>query len=77
MPTPEQLSRQSALKELYVGIVGWMWVGASLSAVYFLVRAAIFGDGWWPVVASVAAAWFLYKVSLYYVLENSDRLRKT
>jgi hypothetical protein len=77
MPTPEQLSRQSALKEFYVGIVGWMWGGASLAAVYFLVRAVIFGGGWWPVVACIAAAWFLYKVSLYYVLEKSDRLRKT
>ena len=61
---------------LFRSIVGWIWVAASLAAVYFLVRAVFFGDGWWPVVTSVVAASFLYKVSLYYVLEKSGQLPK-
>ncbi len=76
MPTPDQMSRKSVVKELCVGIVGWIWVAASLTAAYFLIRAVFFGDGWWPIVFSVAAAWFLYKVSLYYVLEKSTQFPK-
>jgi len=52
---------QSWIEFLYVGVIGWIWIAASLAAVYFLVRAVFFGDGWWQAVASVAAAWFLYK----------------
>jgi hypothetical protein len=75
MSPPKQHTRQAISKEIYVSVVGWIWVAASLAAVYFLVRAVFFGDGWWPIVASVAAAWFLYKVSLYYVLEKSGQLK--
>ena len=65
---------QSWIEFLYVGVIGWIWIAASLAAVYFLVRAVFFGDGWWRVVASVAAAWFLYKVTLYYQLQKTGEL---
>lgn len=71
MPTPEQLRRQTIAKEIYVGIVGWIWVAAGLATLYFLVRAFFFDDVWWPVVASAAVAWVLYKVSLYYLLQRN------
>jgi|SRR6516225_10616261 hypothetical protein len=67
MPT----SQQSWVKFLYVGVIGWIWIAASLVAVYFLVRAIFFDDKWWHVIASVAVAWFLYKVTLYYQLEKT------
>jgi ABC-type Co2+ transport system permease subunit len=70
MPT----SQRSWIEELYVGVIGWIWIAASLVTVYFLVRAVFFGDGWWRVVASVAVAWFLYKVTLYYQLEKTGQL---
>jgi hypothetical protein len=66
MPT----SQQSWIKFLYVSVIGWIWIAASLVAVYFLVRVVFFGDGWWRFIASVAVAWFLYKVTLYYQLEK-------
>jgi hypothetical protein len=60
MPT----SKQSWIKFLYVSLIGWIWIAASLAAVCFLVRAVFFGGGWWSVVASIAAGWFLYIISL-------------
>jgi len=76
MPTSQQLKRQLLFEELYVGIIGWMWVAASLAAVYFIIRAVFFGDGWWRVAASAAAALFLYKVLSYYQLEKQGLLPK-
>src|SRR5262249_21379901 len=70
MPT----SQQSWVEFLIEGVIGWIWIAASLVAVYFLVRAVFFGGGWWRVVVSVAVAWFLYKVTLYYQLNRTDEL---
>jgi hypothetical protein len=70
MPT----SQQSWVEFLIEGLIGWIWIAASLAAVYFLVSALLFGGAWWHVVASVAAAWFLYKVTLYYQLEKTGQL---
>jgi len=70
MPT----SQQSKVEFLIKGVIGWIWIAASLVAVYFLVRAVFFGDAWWRVAASVAVAWFLYKVTLYYQLEKTGEL---
>jgi hypothetical protein len=69
------MRRQSWVEFLYIGIIGWIWIAASLVAVYFLVRAIFFGDGWWRFVASAAAAWFLYKVTLYYQLDPHGVIR--
>lgn len=73
LPTPEQ-PRMHWTKFLFVSLIGWIWIAASLVAVYFLVRAVFFSDGWWRVIASAAAAWFLYKVTLYYQLEKTGEL---
>jgi hypothetical protein len=54
----------SQIKELYVGVIGWIWFAAAFGCWYFLVRAVVFGDGWWLGVASVAVAGFLYGVTL-------------
>jgi Family of unknown function (DUF6460) len=70
----ETHSKIAIAKELYVSVVGWIWVAAVLASLYFLVRAIFFDDGWWPVVASAAVAWVLYKVSLYYLLEGKNSL---
>jgi hypothetical protein len=56
MPTPEQ----SWMKELFIGVIGWIWFPAAFGCWYFLVRAVFFGGGWWLGVASVAAAGFLW-----------------
>jgi hypothetical protein len=53
MPT----SQQSWVEFVIEGVIGWIWIAASLAAVYFLVSAVFFGGGWWRAVASVAAAW--------------------
>jgi hypothetical protein len=63
--------QQHWIEFLYVSLIGWAWLAASLVAAYFLFSAVFFGGGWWRVVASVAVAWFLYKVTLYYQLERS------
>ena len=68
------MKRQSWIEFVIEGIIGWIWIAASLIAVHFLVRAIFFGDGWWRFVASAAAAWFLYKVTLYYQLEKTGQL---
>jgi hypothetical protein len=70
MPT----SKQSWVEFLIEGVIGWIWIAASLAAVYFFVSAVFFGGGWWRVVVSVVAAWFLYKVTLYYQLEKTGEL---
>ena len=67
MPT----SQQSWVEFLIEGVIGWIWIAASVVAVYFLISAVLFGGGWWPVVASIAVAWFLYKVTLYYQLKKT------
>jgi hypothetical protein len=69
MPTSEQ----SWIEFLYVSLIGWIWIAASLVAVYFLVSAVFFGGGWWRAVASVAAAWFLYEVTLHYQLRRLEQ----
>ena len=72
MPT----SQQSWVEFLIEGVIGWVWIAASLAALYFLVRAIFFGGGWWRAIASIAAAWFLYKVTLYYQLRKTGELPK-
>jgi hypothetical protein len=67
-------SQQSKVEFVIEGVIGWIWIAASLVAVYFLVSAVFFGGGWWRVVVSVAAAWFLYKVTLYYQLRKTGEL---
>ena len=70
MPT----SQQSWVEFLIQGVIGWLWIAASLAAVYFLVSAVFLGGAWWRVAVSVAVAWFLYKVTLYYQLKKTGEL---
>jgi hypothetical protein len=53
MPTPEQLRRQAIAKEVYVSIVGWIWVAAALATLFFAVRAIFFDGVWWPVIIGI------------------------
>lgn len=47
--------------ELIAGLLGWVWVGASIAALYFLA-IAVFSDGawsqfFWAIGASIVAKW--------------------
>jgi hypothetical protein len=74
MQTPNQPRWQSIAKEIYVGVVGWIWIAAVFAAIVFTVKVVFFDGVWWPVFVSAAVAWLFYKVSLYYVLEKEGRL---
>jgi len=76
VPTPKRIRRPAIAREIYVSVVGWVWVVAGLACSYFAVRAIFFDEAWWPVVVSAAVAWVLYKISLYYLLEK-NRLPST
>ena len=47
--------------ELGTGLFGWVWIGAGLVAVYFLVNAIAFDGQWryviWAVVVAGVAKW--------------------
>ncbi len=47
--------------EFVTGFLGWVWVGASLVAVYFLVNVIAFHGQWshviWAAVVAGAAKW--------------------
>jgi ABC-type Co2+ transport system permease subunit len=73
MLEPKYERRQAAVKEAYVGLVGWAWIAASIAAVYYLFRAIFFGGSWWTFVGTSVVAWVLYRVALYYQLENERR----
>jgi len=70
MRAEKQSRRAAQLKELYVGLIGWVWVAAVLAAIYFVVKASFFGGSWWSFFGCVAAAWLFYRISVYYMLET-------
>jgi hypothetical protein len=59
MLEPKYERRQAAVKEAYVGLVGWAWIAASIAAVYYLFRAIFFGGSWWTFVGTSVVAWVL------------------
>ena len=77
MQTSRQFRTKAIVKELYVGLIGWLWIVAGVVTVYFAVIALIFGGSWWNCLGSGVIAWFLYRVSLFYVLEKQRELLAT
>ena len=75
MRTPEQARRADIAKEVYVTIIGWVWMVAGAATLYFLVSAIFFGGSWWSALGSAVVAWVLYRVSLYYLLEKEATRR--
>jgi hypothetical protein len=75
--SPENLPPSKAkaiFKELFVGVVGWVWIAALLCTIYYLVRATIFDGSWSVFFGCAAAAWLLYRASLHFQLEKERTL---
>jgi hypothetical protein len=51
-----QLNHKLALLELLGGLFGWIWILASLAALYFFVMALFAGGSWWRFVAALGIA---------------------
>ena len=52
---------KGTILELAAGLFGWVWIGASIAAVYFLASAIFFDGSWpnffWALGASMVAKW--------------------
>jgi hypothetical protein len=70
MLDPKYARRQAIIKEAYVGLIGWAWIGIGLAAAYFLLKAVFFHGSWWSFIGASVGAWLLYRVALYYQLEK-------
>ncbi len=50
-----------AILELIAGLLGWVWIGASIAALYFLAMAVLSDGTWsrffWALGAGVVAKW--------------------
>jgi hypothetical protein len=51
-----QLNYKLALLELIGGLFGWVWILASLVALYFLAMALFAGGSWWRFVTALGIA---------------------
>jgi hypothetical protein len=51
-----QLNYKLALLELIGGLFGWVWILASLAALYFVAMALFAGGSWWRFVAALGIA---------------------
>jgi hypothetical protein len=51
-----QLNYKLALLELIGGLFGWVWILASLAALYFLAMALFAGGSWWRFLAAMGTA---------------------
>ena len=58
--TQMQAWRQAMLKELYVGVIGWLWVAGCLAVIYYLVGAVFWGRSWWYLIGAALATWAFY-----------------
>ena len=75
MNTEAQDRRQAIIKEIYVGIIGWVWIALAIATVYFLVRAIFYGGTWWYFLGCAVLCRLFYGVALYYQLEKERTLR--
>lgn len=70
MPDNMAARRRAIAKAIYVLVIGWIWIVASLATVYFVATAAISPGSWWRALASAACAWIFYKLAQYYGRED-------
>lgn len=73
---PRKPTTSDMLWELYIGIVGWLWIGGIVVSLMLLASAVFFKGSWSWFLGAVAVTWVLWRVSLYYHLERQKDLER-
>jgi hypothetical protein len=69
------IKSNAVLKELFVGLVGWLWVAVAIWSLYYLTRVLFFDGSWLIFFGMIFAVWCLDHVTLYYQLEKERRIK--